>query len=99
MDCSEYAHVLAYHEKSDYYQELDQEFSRYMGDPSYFQDNDRYAQPQPNHRGDFPTPKTIISKALIGVHNSRPVIARENFPTPKTVNCRDQIQVKQNTLT
>jgi hypothetical protein len=57
MDYSEFAHPLACHEKSDYYQELDQEFRKYMEDPSYFQDNDRYAQPQPGHNGGFPNPQ------------------------------------------
>jgi hypothetical protein len=54
IDCSEYVHASACHEKSDYYQELDQEFSRYMEDPSYFQDNDRHTQQQPSHSRGFP---------------------------------------------
>jgi hypothetical protein len=41
--------------------------------------------------GDFPIQKTIIFRALIGVHNNRLVIAREDFPTPKTVIYRDQV--------
>ncbi|KAH0563165.1 hypothetical protein GP486_002273 [Trichoglossum hirsutum] len=56
-DYSEFAHPSACHEKSDYYQKLDQEFSRYIGEPSFFQDNDRYAQPQPGHSGGFLNPE------------------------------------------
>jgi hypothetical protein len=56
-DCSEFAHPSAYHEKSDYHQELYQEFNRYMEDPSSFQDVDQSAQPQPGHSGGFPNPQ------------------------------------------
>jgi hypothetical protein len=53
-DYSKYTYLLACHEKSDYYQELDRQFSRCMEDPSYFQDVDRSAQLQPGHGGGFP---------------------------------------------
>jgi hypothetical protein len=54
-DYSEYTRPSACHEKSDYHKELDQEFS--MEDPSFFQDNDQYAQPHPGHSGGFPNPQ------------------------------------------
>jgi hypothetical protein len=54
-DYSEFAHPLACHEKSDYYKELDQEYSRYIEDPSFY--IDRYAQLQPGHSGGYPNPQ------------------------------------------
>jgi hypothetical protein len=54
---SEFAQPSAYHEKSDYYQKLDQEFSSYMEDLSSFQDDDQSAQPQPGHSAGFPNPQ------------------------------------------
>jgi len=56
-DYSEYTHSSACHEKSDYHPELNQQFQRYMEDPSSFQDVDRSAQPQPGHSGEFPNPQ------------------------------------------
>jgi hypothetical protein len=48
--------------------------------------------------GDFSTPKTIIARTLIGVHNSR-LLGRENFWTSVTVTYSDQVQVIQNSPT
>jgi hypothetical protein len=54
-DYSEFAQPSAC--RSDYYQELAQEFSSYMADPSSFQDDDQSAQLQPGHSGGFPNPQ------------------------------------------
>jgi hypothetical protein len=54
-DYSEFAQPSAC--RSDYYQELDQEFSSYMADPSSFLDDDQSAQLQPGHSGGFPNPQ------------------------------------------
>ena len=40
--------------QSDYYQQLDREFSSYIEDPSSFRDNDQSTQLQPGHSGGFP---------------------------------------------
>jgi hypothetical protein len=57
-DYSEYTRpISAFHEKFDYYKELDQEFSRYMEDPSFSQDDDQYAQPQSGYSRGFPNPE------------------------------------------
>jgi hypothetical protein len=56
-DYSEFPHPSACREKSDYHHKLEQEFSRYMEDSSFSQDDDQYAQLQPGHSEEFPTPQ------------------------------------------
>jgi hypothetical protein len=46
--------LSACHEQSDYHQELDQQFNKYMEDPSYIQDVDWRAQyPSGDFEGEF----------------------------------------------
>jgi hypothetical protein len=83
----EYTHPSASQGKSVYVQELDQQFNMYIEDPFYFQDVDSSVQEQSSHRGgNFATPKAFISRTLIRLYNSSPVI-EENILTAKTVAC------------
>ncbi|KAF8855966.1 hypothetical protein BDZ45DRAFT_745972 [Acephala macrosclerotiorum] len=61
-DYSKFAHPSTCHEKSDYYQELDQEFSSFMENPSCFKDDDKSAQLQPEHSRGFLNPQDYYSQ-------------------------------------
>jgi hypothetical protein len=61
-DSSEFAHASSCHEKFDHYQELDQEFQRYMEEASSFHEDGQSAQLQPGHSGGFPNPQDYYSQ-------------------------------------
>ncbi len=67
-------------------------------DPFYINEVDQSAQPQSVTERDFLNLKAIISRTLIGVHNSCPVISRGESPTLRTMNGSDLVQVRQDPL-